>query len=123
MKEKLQKLKIRLTELAAFVGVSRPTLYKYIDEYETKQYKDINHDVLYLFDYIMKATTFSKLQVMEYIGKMHQQDRSSDMPLVNAILEHADDEHKRELLVHASELLGNKRFVDRLESLINKYSK
>lgn len=121
MKDKLQKLNIRLTELAAFIGVSRPTLYKYLNEYETNQYKNIDHDIVLLFDYIMKSTTFSKLQVMEFIGKMRRDYQSTDMPFINVILECGDGPKERELLIKTCKLLTNNRFRLKLESLINKY--
>ena len=51
MREKLKALGIRLTELSAYLKFSRPTLYKYIDEYEQNKYINIDYKVRKVFDW------------------------------------------------------------------------
>ncbi|MFW6272812.1 MAG: hypothetical protein ACOC2U_03430 [bacterium] len=67
MKSKLKALNLRLTELSTYLKISRPTLYKYIESFEKKEYQKIDYHVLDIFKFINKRTTKSKLSVIEYI--------------------------------------------------------
>lgn len=87
MKEKLKKLNMRLTELADYLNLSRPTLYKYLEEYEQKKYKDIDKKTKAVFDFIKKKTTFSKIEVIDYIINELNNDKPEEInKLIDAIL-------------------------------------
>ena len=60
VKEQLRELGFRLTELADLLHISRPTLYKYIELYESGEYDGIRGDVLMLFGYISTNPEASK---------------------------------------------------------------
>ena len=44
--------KITISELARLTNLSRPTLYKYVEEYENNDISNIPADILELFNYI-----------------------------------------------------------------------
>ena len=70
-------MNFRLTELANYLNLSRPTLYKYIEEYEKRKYKDIDQISRKVFDFIKKKTTYHKIQVIDFIiqiGKDHSSE-------------------------------------------------
>ena len=46
LKERLKDMDIRITELAEYLQVSRPTMYKFIDYYEEHSFDLINKKVL-----------------------------------------------------------------------------
>ena len=56
---------VTITELSKLLGKSRPTVYKYVSDYESGNYSAIPHSVKSLFDKIMSGET-SKRGVFEY---------------------------------------------------------
>lgn len=56
---------VTITELSRITNKSRPTLYKYISDYEAGNYNDIPATVLKLFDSIVKGE-FSKKDIYSY---------------------------------------------------------
>ena len=67
MRDKMKTLGLRLTEMSTYLGCSRPTLYKYLNDYENKRYKDIEFKAKNVFDFISKKKTVSKIEVINYI--------------------------------------------------------
>lgn len=67
MREKLKDLNVRITDLSEYLDLSRPTLYKFMDLYDKRKYKDINKSVLKLFKYIDETPNIGKANVMAYI--------------------------------------------------------
>jgi len=67
MRERLRELDIRLTELADYLQISRPTLYKFIEYYENERYRPIEKSVLSLFRYIEDTPDIGKKNVMSFI--------------------------------------------------------
>lgn len=78
MKERLKDLGIRTTELAEYMKLSRPSVYKYIDLYENKDYKSIPEKVLRTFKYIDKYKTLSKEQIVSFIIYEFSEFQNSD---------------------------------------------
>ena len=66
MKEKLRGLGIKTTELSEYMRISRPSLYKYIELYESKEYKLVPEKVLRVFKYVDKYKNLSKEQVIAF---------------------------------------------------------
>ena len=56
---------VTITELSKLLGKSRPTVYKYVSDYEAGNYGALPHSVRSLFDKIMSGET-SKRGVFEY---------------------------------------------------------
>ena len=56
---------VTITELSKLLGKSRPTVYKYVSDYEAGNYSAIPHSVRSLFDKIMSGET-SRRGVLEY---------------------------------------------------------
>ena len=73
MRAKLKALELRLTELSTYLGFSRPTLYKFLDDYENKEFKNIDFKVKIIFDYIMQKSTTSKIEVINKIIEINRQ--------------------------------------------------
>ena len=67
LREKLRGIDIRITELADYLQISRPTMYKYIEAYDAEQFSEINNKVLKLFNYINNNPLIGKKTVMNYI--------------------------------------------------------
>ena len=67
IKERLKDLEIKITELANYLQISRPTMYKYIDQYDSNEKQEINRTVLKLFDYIEANKLIDKRNVINYI--------------------------------------------------------
>jgi hypothetical protein len=76
MRTKLKSLELRLTELSTYLGFSRPTLYKFLDDYEKKEFKSIDFKVKVIFDFIMQKSTISKIEVINKIIELNRQNES-----------------------------------------------
>lgn len=117
MREKLKTLGLKLTELSNYLGYSRPTLYKYLEDYEKKQYKQINFRVKKVFDFIMKKRTLSKIEVINYILQLDSEvDKTSFDILVEEL-------KKDEKLVQDISDYVQKHGQDKIIKKIKKYLK
>lgn len=67
IKNRLKELEIKITELADYLQISRPTLYKFIESYDEGNKKDIPHSIKALFDYIDDNNLIGKRNVINYI--------------------------------------------------------
>ncbi len=67
LKERLKEIDLRITELADYLQISRPTMYKFIDYYDTRNFDLINRKVLRLFNYITENELAGKKNVVNYI--------------------------------------------------------
>lgn len=67
IKDSLKKLNIKITELADYLKISRPTMYKFIELYDSSKYEDITKNVKKLFDFIDNNTLIEKRNAINYI--------------------------------------------------------
>ena len=67
IKSRLKELDIKITELANYLQISRPTMYKFIENYDNGLTKEINPNIKKLFDYIEKNDLVGKRNVINYI--------------------------------------------------------
>jgi DNA-binding XRE family transcriptional regulator len=67
LEDKLRDLDIKKTELASYLNISRPTIYKFIESYDSGEYDTINKKILKLFDYITSNELIGKNNVINYI--------------------------------------------------------
>lgn len=67
LRDRLKDLDLKITELAEYLQISRPTMYKFIEYYDNYEYELINKKVLKLFNYIMDNELIGKKNVINYI--------------------------------------------------------
>jgi hypothetical protein len=58
---------MRLVELATYLDISRPTLYKYLEEYESKEYINIDKRCYDLFTFIDNTKNCTRPIIMDYL--------------------------------------------------------
>lgn len=90
---------ITITELSKLLGKSRPTVYKYVSDYEAGRYSALPHSVKSLFDKIVSGET-SKRSVFEYcdhwflgniFSKKHTEQKSVSVgEIVKLVKDNAD---------------------------------
>lgn len=79
MRETLRELDIKISELASYLRTSRPTMYKYIDAYETGDRKSIAKPVYDVFSYIDRhKEVIGKNNVINYILRNYDADKLMD---------------------------------------------
>lgn len=61
-------LKFSITELSSLTGKSRPTLYKYITNYNEKKYDNLPYSFIKLFDLIFDNEA-SNREIIDYCNK------------------------------------------------------
>ena len=100
MKEKLRDLGIKTTELSGFMKISRPSLYKYIELYESKEYRQIPEKVFRVFKYVDKYKNLTKEQIIAYtIGEFSDTETSDKKEAVrNYLLNKGMNDSKIDLM-------------------------
>ena len=80
LRERLKAIDLRITELADYLQISRPTMYKFIEYYDEGNFDAINRKVLMLFNYIAEKELAGKKNVINYIlsNLVDGSDLSSD---------------------------------------------
>ena len=77
MKTRMRELNIKMTELSEYIKVSRPTLYKYIESYESGDLESIPDKVVDLFR-LMERNDVTKEQVVTFTITMFSEDGEPD---------------------------------------------
>ena len=72
---------ITITELAPLLGVTRPTLYKYMVDYEAGEVRSIKYEIILIFDFITKHAS-NKVEIIDFITN---QKNSGDSDLIRDI--------------------------------------
>lgn len=67
LRDRLKNMEIKIIELADYLQISRPTMYKFIEYYDLKEFDLINKKVLKLFNYINENELIGKKNVVNYI--------------------------------------------------------
>lgn len=67
IKERLKDMELKITELSDYLQISRPTMYKFIEAYDSGDVSIINKHVLKLFKYIDENPLIGKKTVVSYI--------------------------------------------------------
>lgn len=67
LRDRLKEMDFRITELADYLQLSRPTVYKFIDYYDKSQFDLIDEKALKLFNYINEHELAGKKNVINYI--------------------------------------------------------
>ena len=67
IKERLKDIELKITELSDYLQISRPTMYKFIEAYDSGDNSIINKNVLKLFKYIDENPIIGKKTVVSYI--------------------------------------------------------
>lgn len=67
IKERLKDIELKITELSDYLQISRPTMYKFIEAYDSGDNSTVNKNVLKLFKYIDENPLIGKKSVVSYI--------------------------------------------------------
>ncbi len=67
IRERLHELDLKITELSDYLQISRTTLYKFIEDYDTGKKKTVNPKVVSLFYYITNNELIDKKNVINFI--------------------------------------------------------
>lgn len=114
LRERLKEMELRITELADYLQVSRPTMYKFIDCYDLGKFGAINKDVLRLFNYITENELAGKKSVINYIlSELNAiQITDTDNETVKAVKNYllANPESKKSMFI--AECFLNEEFND-----------
>lgn len=78
LKSRLKEIDLKITEIAEYLQLSRPTVYKFIDCYDKKQFKMIDGNALKLFNFIEENSLVGKRGVISFILKNFTDVSTSD---------------------------------------------
>ena len=91
IKERLKELDIKITELANYLQISRPTMYKFIENYDNGLTKEVNPSIRKLFDYIEKNDLVGKRNVINYILTKMVDSKEDDGDETSSIVKEVKD--------------------------------
>ena len=93
----MRKMDLRITELSEYFHISRVTLYKYIEMYESGTKDGIDFKVRDLFEYIEKTPNIGKRNVINWI-LLNTTSDSNNMSddLVNLVNQYQSNKNKSE---------------------------
>lgn len=87
---------ITITELAPLLGVTRPTLYKYMVDYEAGEVRSIKYEIILIFDFITKHAS-NKVEIIDFITN---QKNSGDSDLIRDIKTKIENDKVFKDLIH-----------------------
>lgn len=67
LRDRLRELGIKIVDLANMLDISRPTLYKHIESYETNALENLDSSYIALFNYITQNEFINAKNVFIYI--------------------------------------------------------
>lgn len=131
IKELLKKLDIKITELSDYLKLSRPTLYKFIDNYENKNIKELDKRLVDLFNYIKKnIDVIEKRNVINYIFNNFNEytnlEEDKLYRIINNVRDYVINNPKSEKTFMIDEIINNKYYdliIHYLYSIHNIISK
>jgi DNA-binding CsgD family transcriptional regulator len=114
---------MRLVELATYLGISRPTLYKYLELYENKDYNEIDKKCFDLFSFIDKNKNIQRHVIMDYlINKVIpiQEASESEIEVISMVrkLSDSSNEIDRKKFQLIGQIVASDKYDDVLDTLI-----
>ena len=126
MFEKLDLLNIKISELAQYLNISRPTLYKFIEFYEQNKTL-LRKQYLELFDYINNNTYLTKIDVIKYIIEKFNKSKSIQNKELNSFISILKNDNEYKELIKVLNLylinLNAKNKENQINKLINYIKK
>ena len=85
LRDRLRELGIKIVDLANMLDISRPTLYKHIESYETNALENLDSSYIALFNYITQNEFINAKNVFIYITqnilKLKEKDLQGSMAM------------------------------------------
>ena len=78
IKERLKEIELRITELSDYLNISRPTMYKFIDLYDSGDKSAINPRVLKLFAYLEENPLAGRKAAISFILSHLSENEASE---------------------------------------------
>ena len=123
IKDRLKDLEIKITELANYLQMSRTTLYKFIEAYDSGKKKEVNSSVLKLFNYIDKNELIGKRNVINYIlnnmATISENDTSEVNEIVKNIKEYISNNPTSEKTQFIDKCVGSTQFDTTIHYLMD----
>ena len=125
----MREMDLRITELCEYLHFSRPTMYRFIDNYEAGRYRGVDRGVLALFRYIDGTPNIGKKNVISYIINNINTDANDDSesPLMKAAMNYesgkATSDYKTDFLIKimsSSKLDDMIRYCSECETILSK---
>ena len=91
----MKEMDIRITELCDLLHFSRPTMYRFIENYEAGRYRGIDRGVLSLFRYIDETPNIGKKNVISFIVNniMVQNDDDDESKFIRLAKKYEDSQY------------------------------
>ena len=100
--------KITIAELSRIIDVSRPSLYKYVEEFETKKIINIPEKIRILFEFVYSNDCYGKQDIIEYCAcNFSSKNTSSLIDEIKILI--SDDEFKLKLRIFLDSYYNEKQ--------------
>lgn len=118
LRERFKGIDLKITELADYLQISRPTMYKFIDMYDAHNFTNINKKVLKLFNYINNNDLIGKKNVVNYIltnladvKELGEKEDTADIIIVKKYLISNPDSEKTQFIINSCKKSGYDMFI------------
>ena len=101
--------KITISQLSRLTDLSRPTLYKYVEEYEENQLSNIPKEILALFDFIYSKEAKTKEDIINYCIQKNKKSAESSVFDKIKMLFNTDEQFKKKLIVFVNDYCKNQK--------------
>lgn len=91
IRDKLRESNIKITELSYYLGVSRPTLYNFLEMYINKEYSSLEKKVFDVFKFIDDTKVLTSPILVNYMIR----NNVSDNVAVTKDIDHVEEELRR----------------------------
>ena len=115
LRDRLRELGIKIVDLASMLDISRPTLYKHIESYETNALENLDFSYIALFNYITQNEFINAKNVFIYITQNILRLKEKDFQNKVAITGNAQKD------AFITLLLESNRFDDLLGYFVSCY--
>lgn len=115
LRDRLRELGIKIVDLANMLDISRPTLYKHIESYETNALENLDSSYIALFNYITQNEFINAKNVFIYITQNILRLKEKDFQNKVAITGNAQKD------AFITLLLESNRFDDLLGYFVSCY--
>ena len=130
IRERLKEMELKITELADYLQVSRPTMYKFIDAYDNGRKEEVSKPALRVFEFIESDDMVGKKNVISFIlnnlAEIDDTDSGEVNEIVNAVKLYVSANQKSEKTQFIRRSISSTQFdiiihyLMDIESLFNK---
>lgn len=107
IRDRLRDMNIKITELADYLGLSRPTMYRYIELYDTGSKSEVGSSTRKLFNYIEKHPLVGKNNVIRFLLSEQSARKSKEDHDLASLIKYVKENRLSDKTKFMQEIISN----------------